>query len=191
MKLVKRVVTEKRSWILPLGIALALNAAIYVFVVYPLSLSVQNAAIRADEAAQKENLSKIRQMQAATTVSSKNKATDALKRFYDNILPANLTGARRITYLRLAQLAERADLTYQRGSVREEQDEGSRLARLRLSMVLAGSYADVRRFIYQLETAPEFVVIEHVALAQGQERSSPLVLNLEVSTYYRTGGDGT
>jgi Tfp pilus assembly protein PilO len=87
-------------------------------------------------------------------------------------------------------MAENANLTYQRGSVREEQDEDSRLARLRLTMVLAGSYSDVRRFIYQLETAPEFVVIEHVALAQGQERSSPLVLNLEVSTYYRTGGDG-
>jgi Tfp pilus assembly protein PilO len=190
MSLFTRIIAEKRSWILPLGIALALNGALYLFVVYPLSLAVQSAAMRADEAAQKANLSQIREAQAQRTVSSKNKAADALREFYEGVLPADLTGARRITYLRLAQLAENADLTYQRGSVREEQDQDSRLSRLRLSMVLAGSYADVRRFIYQLETAPEFVVIEHVALAQGQERSSPLVLNLEVSTYYQTRDDG-
>ena len=51
-------------------------------------------------------------------------------------------------------------------------------------MVLAGNYADIRRFIYELDTAPEFVVIEDVSLAQREEGAAPLVLTLQVSTYY-------
>jgi hypothetical protein len=56
-----------------------------------------------------------------------------------------------------------------------------------MTMVLAGSYQDVRQFIHQLETAPEFVVIEDVALVQGEERTAPLVLTLQMATYYWTG----
>jgi Tfp pilus assembly protein PilO len=186
MTLLRRILTEKRSLVLPLLVGLALNALIYVLVTYPLSRSLESARVRSEDAAQKLQLSRIRHDQAKDTVSSRDKASGALKQFYEGVLPANLTFARRMTTLRLAQLAAHANLRYERGTVREEHDEDSRLARLRLSLVLAGSYSDVRRFIYQLETAPEFVVIEHVALAQGQERSAPLVLNLEVSTYYRT-----
>ena len=52
-------------------------------------------------------------------------------------------------------------------------------------MVLAGTYADMRDFIYQLETAPEFVVIDNVQLAEGGDGSGSLVVTLDLSTYYR------
>jgi hypothetical protein len=39
--------------------------------------------------------------------------------------------------------------------------------------------------LYDLETSPEFVVIEHIILAEGQTASSPLALSMELSTYYR------
>ena len=52
-------------------------------------------------------------------------------------------------------------------------------------MVLAGAYRDIREFIYRLETAPEFILIEEVLLTQVSETDEALVLTLGVSTYYR------
>jgi hypothetical protein len=51
-------------------------------------------------------------------------------------------------------------------------------------MDLAGSYANMRSFIHQLEIAPEFVVIDNVALTEGADEGT-LVVNLELSTYYQ------
>jgi hypothetical protein len=47
----------------------------------------------------------------------------------------------------------------------------------------------VRRFIYELESAPEFVIIDGVTLAQG-DSGKPLTLSLELSTYYLLGAHG-
>ncbi len=56
-------------------------------------------------------------------------------------------------------------------------------------MVLAGEYEDIRQFVYELETAPEFILIEEVILSQGDESEAELVLTLGVSTYYWVGPD--
>ena len=58
-----------------------------------------------------------------------------------------------------------------------------------MTMVLEGEYRDVRRFIHALETAPEFVVIEDVALVQG-ERNAPLTLTSSSRPTTRRGRDG-
>jgi hypothetical protein len=57
-------------------------------------------------------------------------------------------------------------------------------------MVLQGEYESVRQFIYELETAPDFIIIDGMSLAQA-EANKPLALTLELSTYYRLGADGT
>jgi hypothetical protein len=44
----------------------------------------------------------------------------------------------------------------------------------------------MRAFIHSLETAPEFVVIDNVELAEDTENQNRLTVNLELSTYYRT-----
>jgi Tfp pilus assembly protein PilO len=107
-------------------------------------------------------------------------------------LPHDLAGARRITYLRLAQLAQKEGLRAQRRSSEPEDPErNSSLRRLKISMTLAGDYENMRQFIYQLETAPDFVVIDDIALSEAGEPGSPLVLTLALSTYYRANADGT
>jgi len=56
-------------------------------------------------------------------------------------------------------------------------------------MVLAGEYEDIREFIYEMETAPEFILIESVVLGQGNGSDDELVLTLGVSTYFWEGPD--
>ena len=45
---------------------------------------------------------------------------------------------------------------------------------MRISMSLQGNYDDIRRFIYQVESGTDFIVIDSVALRQGAEPGSPL-----------------
>jgi hypothetical protein len=52
------------------------------------------------------------------------------------------------------------------------------------SMTLTGEYRDVRRFLHALDTAPEFVVIKSVSLAQ-DERDKALRITLQLGTWYR------
>ena len=56
-------------------------------------------------------------------------------------------------------------------------------------MVLQGEYANLRQFIYQLENAPEFVIIDDMTLTEGQAEE-PLTLHLDLSTYYTVRPNG-
>jgi len=56
-------------------------------------------------------------------------------------------------------------------------------------MSLKGEYQDLRQFIYELESSPEFIIIDDVTLSQ-PEADKPLVLSLQLSTYYRLAADG-
>jgi Tfp pilus assembly protein PilO len=118
-------------------------------------------------------------------LTGKSRASTELTTFYNDVLPRDLTGARRLTYLRLAQLARESELEYRRATYAPVVESGSTLTRLQIQMVLEGTYADMRTFIYQLETSHEFVVIDNVQLAEGAEGSGSLVVTLDLSTYYR------
>ena len=50
-------------------------------------------------------------------------------------------------------------------------------------MVLSGDYESIRDFIYELESAPEFVIIDDVTLAESDEAEQTLTIDL--STYFR------
>jgi hypothetical protein len=190
--LLKRIVIEKRAWIIPLAAALALAAGLYVFVVYPLSSRVADAEGRERAAAQSLRAAQQEQAAAKGTLLGKTKTAADLDRFYTEVLPVGLAGARRATYLRLADLARESNLVYQR-RVEEskgptERDEGGQKGRLwkfEISMMLKGDYSGVRRFLHSIEAAAEFIVIDNISLTQGAEPGSPLVLTLELSTYYR------
>jgi Tfp pilus assembly protein PilO len=56
---------------------------------------------------------------------------------------------------------------------------------LMTTLELEGDYRAIRRFIYLVETAPEFTIIQNVTLAQSQQRGS-LQLTLSLTTYYWT-----
>jgi Tfp pilus assembly protein PilO len=75
--------------------------------------------------------------------------------------------------------------------VPEKPERESSLGKLKTEMTFAGDYEEIRQFIYELETAPEFVVIEDMSLAEGGEPGAPLVLTLSLSTYYQVLSDGT
>ena len=52
-------------------------------------------------------------------------------------------------------------------------------------MVLEGDYEGVRQFLRDVEASDGFIVIDNIGLAEGTDRSSALVLTVELSTYYR------
>jgi Tfp pilus assembly protein PilO len=181
----KRVFDEKRRLIIPVLAGLALNIVLYVGVVYPLTVRERSAEQREQAAAAQLQAAERQDAEARATVLGRDRTESALSAFYRDVLPESLPRARQITYLPLAKLAEQhnLDLEHRRYDV-DKNSQGS-LARLRSTMALRGDYANIRRFIYQVESGSDFVVIDSVALAQGADPGSPLTLTLELSTYYR------
>jgi Tfp pilus assembly protein PilO len=186
--LARRVMAEKRRLLVPLALALAVNVAILALVVYPLDVKVRSGEERAAAAERALQLAEAEQVAAQQTLAGKALAEEELGLFYRDVLPADLAGARRITYLRLAEIANDTNLRVQRRV--SEAKTGETLSRLEQTTVVEGEYENVRQFIYELETAPEFLVIENIALAEGSGIRSSLVLTLTVSTYFRAGDHG-
>ena len=188
---VSRILNEKRRLILPLVIVLIANIGFFALVTYPLSQKVAvgeqsaNAATAALAAARRDHA------HARATVTGKDQADAELAKFYRDVLPPDLSGARRITYLPLEQLAQASNLRVVRGTQEAAVVRDSQLRKYVQTAVLTGEYRDIRRFIYQLETAPEFIVLENVSLTQGEgERAQGITVTVQVATYYRAGGDG-
>ncbi len=185
--LVRRVVQEHKRAIYPLGIALLLNLLAYGAVVYPLSQRVANIEERDRAAETALAAARAEYARASGTVSGKDRAAKELETFYARVLPSDVAGARRLTTLRLQQLARQSDLATDTARVSEVANRrDSTLKGLRVEMTLTGTYPAVRAFLYQLETAPEFVVIDNVQLTEGADSQGILRISVEVSTYYRS-----
>ncbi len=191
--LLTRIVQEKRAFVVPLAAALLVNVAIYAFVVYPLASRVADAEGREAAAAQALKAAEREHAAARATMTGQARSSADLSRFYTEVLPVGLAGARRATYVRLADLARDANLQYQR-RLEESKDpkqnrdpsQDARLTKFEITMLLRGQYESVRQFLHDIETSPEFIVIDNISLSQGTEPGSPLVLALDLSTYYRT-----
>lgn len=184
MTSVTRVLREKRLLVLLVAAAIVVDAGLYAFAVYPWSIKVRNAAGRAERANANRVLVQQSFGAAQATLEGKTQADSELRRFYRDILPRGLAGARGITALRLATLAAENHLILERRSTAPDRDDASQLARLRMTMHLEGEYRNIRQFVYALETAPEFIVIEEIALSKGEEGDSAQVLTLGLATYY-------
>jgi hypothetical protein len=189
MTLLQRVLREKRSIIVPLFIGLLANLAGYVLVVRPLGVRSASAADRAQTARANFAAAERDLETARALVAGKTLAEQELSTFYDKVLPADLSAARRMTYASLPALARRANVRYARASYAIEPVDKQRLGRLRINMLLEGEWGDVRQFIYELETTPAFVIIDQVTLAQS-DPERPIALSMELSAYFRTGMNG-
>jgi Tfp pilus assembly protein PilO len=189
MALVRRAAAEHRRLLMVLAAGGVVNLLVYVFLVHPLAVRVANVAQRERAAEQALAQARTEHSTASGTLTGKSRASTELATFYNDVLPKDLPGARRVTYLRLAQLARESDLEYRRATYAPVLDSDSTLTRLQIQMVLAGTYANMRAFIYQLETAPEFVVIDNVQLAEGADENGSLVVTLDLSTYYRAAAE--
>lgn len=186
---VKRVLAEKRRMVIPLVIALAANVVLYAVAVYPLSRKVGSAEQRAT-AARAARLAGERDHRAArATAEGKERADQELRKFYAGVLPTDQAAARRITYLRVDRLAREAGLEPGRTRFTPKEVRDSSLTELETEVELQGDYRAIRRFLYLLETAPEFTIIDNVSLSSSDQGT--LHLTLSLATYYRTrGGDG-
>jgi Tfp pilus assembly protein PilO len=185
--LLARVVAEHRRSLWTIALVAGIGALGYVFVVTPLAERVANIEER-DRAAERALAAAQAEVAAVSgTLSGKGRAATELTAFYRDVLPQDLSGARRLTYLRLARLARETNLDYDRASYTPTSDNDSTLTRLEIQLSLSGAYADVRRFIYELETSPEFIVIDNVQLSDGGDDSGALVVTLTLSTYFQGG----
>lgn len=192
MTLARRIVTEKRAAIVPLAIALVVNIFVYALVVYPLGVKSATAADRAVVAEQERRAAERDMAAANALVTGKAKADQELATFYDRVLPGSLDEARRMTYARLPALARKANMRFaeRHNDLDPDLERNSQFGRVRTRMVLEGSYENVRNFLYELETTPEFIIVDDVSLGQ-PEANKPVTLTLEVSTYYRHRNNGT
>ena len=192
MSLVRRIIAEKRAMLVPLIAALLINIAVYALVVYPLGVKSATSVDRAAAAAQARRSAERDLSSAEALVSGKAKADQELNTFYKKVLPATLDEARRMTYARLPALAKKANMRFleRRNDLDQDLARKSQLGRVRTQMMLEGSYESIRQFLYELETTPEFIIVDDVSLGQ-PETDKPVKLTLEVSTYYRQGANGT
>ena len=189
MTLLNRILAEKRTFVTVVGAILVVDIALYALAIYPWLTKVSQSESRTSTA--ESQIEQVRTaFSAATTVSDNTLLADnELERFYREILPRDLAGARLILSPFLDRLAEESDLVLERSSSVPEKESESLLARLRTTMMRAGEYEDLRRFIYAVETAPEFILIEEVILSKGDEAEEALILTLGLSTYYWAGLD--
>lgn len=187
MSFTRRVFTERRRVILPLLILLIANIVVFAAVVLPLETNLEGADAARAKAELGLQKAKADHKLAVDQRSSKGRADLELKKFYGEVLPKDFAAARNLTIFWLGRIAEQSRLTYRAGQSESEEVRGSRLMKFKGDVTLVGDYSDIRKFLYQVETAQEFVVIERVALQQpsaSQGGTAQLELALSVSTYY-------
>jgi len=191
MTLWKRILVEKRALVVPLALALLVNIAVYALVVYPLGVKSATAADRAEAAAAAVKAADADYNAAKALVTGKSRAEQELLTFYDEVVPSDLSAARRLTYAALPRLARKANVRYEQARYAPDTNikKDARLGRLAITITLQGEYESFRQFLYELESAPEFVIIDHVTIAQN-DPAKPLVFALELSTYYRLAAHG-
>jgi hypothetical protein len=189
--LVGRIVRERQVVIVPLLLGVLLNVLGYFIVVRPLGIKFAGAADRAVAASNGRKAAEKELTLAQALVAGKADADRELGAFYQKVLPADVTAARRMTYASLPALARQSDVQLEsRTTMLDEGKDDARFGHMAIRMVLQGDYANLRRFIYALERAEEFVIIDDVTLAESNA-SDPIMLTLNLSTYYKLVPSGS
>jgi hypothetical protein len=191
MTLGQRILREHRRYLWPLVAALALNVLVYAFVVYPLGVRSATAVDRAASATSVREAAERDMASATALVAGKTTADRELATFYQKVLPPSLDAARRLTYAKLPALARKANVKFEerRSDIDQQRQKNTRLGRLQTRIVLEGDYESLRQLLYELETTPEFLIVDDVTVTQ-PEMNKPLTLTIDVSTYYRLGTNG-
>ena len=188
MSLLRRIFSERRSVMLPLVLFLGANIGILLGVVWPMQRAVDGADEARYQATRSLDEARKREAEWKGKRSSKDRADQELQKFYSEVLPASFSGAVRVANLFLQRVASESRLTMRSGTWEPTPLKDSRLTRVSGTVALLGDYANVRKFLYEVETAQEFVVIESVELSEANttQNDSQLELTLNVATYYVT-----
>ncbi len=188
--LLSRIARERRRWLVPLGIAALVNVGVYALVIYPLSLKVAASERRAASSRQQLASVEREDRTTKTTVGRAAQADTDLKQFYTQTLPGSVEAARRMTYARLAELADDNGVVIERRNYDLDATYKGQLRKLTIGMALVGEYPDIRAFIHELETSPEFIVIEDVTLSEGAQPDAPLSVSMQLATYFSGAPNG-
>lgn len=190
MTLWRRILVEKRAAIIPLVLGVIGNLLAYALWVYPLGVKQAGAVDRAAAAARSLKAAEADYNAAKALVAGKARAEEALSTFYDKVLPADMGSALRLTYTTLPEMARKANVKFLGRKIDTDQPKkDARLGVLRTHTQWTCDYDSFRRFIFEVESAPAFVIIDEVAIAQ-QDPAKPLAVTLSLSTYYRLGANG-
>ncbi len=187
MSLWRRIFAERRRAVLPLGILLVANLVVLVAAVVPLQRSVVG-----DRAARQKatlDLAQAHRLEkgALAARDSRDQATRELKKFYAEVLPGGEADARHIAYQELQRMGNESGLTLKNGTMEETPVKDSQLMKLTWKATFTGEYPNIRRFLYMVETASQFLAVEDVALEQpnaAQGQVAGLRVTLNISTYY-------
>jgi Tfp pilus assembly protein PilO len=186
----RRIYLERRAVILPLFILLAANVAMLALAVLPLTGNVSSLHADAQNATTALLKARLVDKQAKDARASKDRADQELRKFYVEILPANATAARKLVSF-LERTAGESGLQFQRSQLEQSDVKDSQLERMSGKVTLVGDYQNIRKFLYAVETAQQFVVIERVGLSQAADlrsaNSGRLEVTLDIATYYVGG----
>jgi Tfp pilus assembly protein PilO len=113
------------------------------------------------------------------------RADQELKQFYSEVLPPSHAAARNLLYLQLRTIAQQNGLQFSSGSFNLKTVDDSSLISLGSTVSLNGDYSNIRRFLYDLETAEEFFIVQSVKLGPStRKEGGALEVLLGVNTYY-------
>jgi Tfp pilus assembly protein PilO len=181
----RRIVADKRLWVVPLALLAVVDLVLLGVVLGPLAARVRGLETRADTAALAAANAQ-RDLDAARELSTgTQRAAGDVERFYTEILPADQASARRLTFLRLAQVARDAGLDFDRRAFTQAQERDGRLVRVDQTLVVRGRYDALREFLHAVEAGDDFVVVRSITVARADDGSGELEASLGVSTYYR------
>jgi len=188
VRLWRRVYEERRGVALPLLVFLVANVAILALAVFPLQRSVAGDESDALDARMKLSRALIDNRKAKEARSRKEEADQELKKFYADVLPVDYPSSERLMVFWVWSAARQSRVQPVSTQAVAQPLHDSRLQRVSCHVTLRGDYQDILHFLYLLETAQQFVIVEKVELAQqGTALNNPngtLEVGLDVATYY-------
>jgi len=192
MSLWRRIYLERRAVVLPLALVLASNVAVLALGVLPLRQHVASLQTEQSDAAHNLLLARSAEKRAKDAMASKQVADQQLRQFYSEILPVDYSAASKLVGDFLQGRARESGLVMQRAQAELADVKDSQLKRVIGKVTLRGDYQNIRKFLYAVETAPEFVIIDRMTLNQASDAkassSGALEITLDVTTYYLPPG---
>jgi hypothetical protein len=186
--LLRRIFLERRAVLLPLLIAFVVNIGVLVLGVLPLRQAVSGAETDALNARVSLAGARAAERGAKDARSGKERADTEMRKFYSEILPRDFQSAANLISFWPLKIARESRVHFRSGTtLPKAMEDPSTLVKVSTKATLTGEYADIRRFLYEIETAEQFVVIESVELSQSgnlSQQTGVLEVSLEIATYY-------
>jgi Tfp pilus assembly protein PilO len=188
----RRILVERRSVIVPLAVFLAANVVALMAAVMPLQRSVAGAMDKRNEAYARLNTAKADLADIERAAGAKRQAADDLQTFYEKTLPPTSSAARNQVQFWPEKTASSLGLKYTSIETTPPTEvRDSRLSRVTSRFTLRGDYSNIRKFVYAVEAAEQFLIIDKISLAQmgsQQTNSSTLEFEVTIATYFLGGG---